>query len=190
MKLWMAGLGCLGISVLFALIVGIYCVGTLNTENRLRQAVIAKQRDNTNEMDAMWKKIAQVAQVTEGQKNALMEIFNGYAQARSDAMKGGAGMAKWVHEAIPNVDTKTFENLQNIIVGSRDRWTMRQKELIDLKREQDLILTTIPSGWICSVFGRTPIDIKIVTSTRTENAFVTGKDDDVQVFPTQRKAEQ
>jgi hypothetical protein len=187
MKTWMIALGALGIAAVFALIVVVYVISTLNNENRIRQAVIAKQRDNTSEMDNMWKKISQVAQVTEGQKNALVEIFNGYAQARSG--KGGGGsLATWIHESVPNVDTKTFENLQNIITGSRDRWTMQQKELIDLKREDDTILTTIPSGWICSMFGRTSIDITIVTSSRTEEAFKSGRDDDTQVFP-QKKAE-
>jgi hypothetical protein len=136
----------------------------------------------------MWKKISQVAQVTDAQKNALMEIFQGYAQARSGKSQGGA-LATWIHESCPTVDTSTFNNLQNIIAGSRDRWTERQKELIDLKREHDNIRTVFPSSVVCGIFGKTEIKITIVTSSRTDEAFTTGRDDDTNVFQTPKKAE-
>ena len=68
----------------------------------------------------------------------------------------------------------------NIITSSRDRWTMRQKELLDYKREHDNILDKIPSGWFPA--GRQKIDVKIITSSRTEAAFESGVDDDVDVF--------
>ena len=91
-------------------------------------------------------------------------------------------MATLVHEAVPTVDTSTFNNLLNIVTSSRDAWTMRQKELIDLKREHDNIIDLFPSNLICMVLGRQKIDIKIVTSSRTGEAFKTGKDDDVDLF--------
>lgn len=182
MKGWMIGLGVLGFLALVVLVVVVYVIGVANSETRLRNAIAAKQTDNTSEFDNCWKKISQVAQVTEGQKNALLEIFTGYAEARGKAMEGGAGVAKWVKESCPNVDTKTFENLQNIITGSRDRWTLQQKELIGLKNEHDNIRTQIPSSLICSILGRGEIKITVVTSTKTEEAFKTGKDDDTSVF--------
>jgi len=181
-KALMAVLGIVGVGILAVVFIGIYVIGVSNGEARLRNAITAKQTDNTSEFDNMWKKIQQVAQVTEGQKNALLEIFTGYAEARGKAMEGGAGIAKWVKESCPNVDTKTFENLQNIIVGSRDRWTMNQKELIDLKREHDNIRTLFPGNIVCSILGRGEIKITVVTSERTDHAFKTGKDDNVQVF--------
>ena len=89
---------------------------------------------------------------------------------------------KWVQESVPNVDTTTMNNLQNIITGSRDAWTMRQKELIDLNRQHDQILNVFPSGFILKMLGRKSINITIITSDKTETAFATGKDNDTQVF--------
>ncbi|TRZ79944.1 hypothetical protein D4R86_05155 [bacterium] len=175
------GLGIVGILVITILVLGGMIIGTFNTEVALRTTIEQKQIDNTSEFDNMWKKISQVAQVTEGQKEALKEILVGYANARSQGRDGSGSFINAIHEAIPNVDTTTFNNLQNIIVGSRDSFTMRQKELLDLKREHDKLLRTFPSNVILGMFGRKEIDITIVTSSRTEKTFETGKDDDVRI---------
>lgn len=175
-------IGCgifLVLGLVIALILGIFFVTTMNKETRLRNQITAKQTDNTSEYDNLWKKLSQSAQVTDAQKEALREIIVGNAQARKS---GGGSLATMVHEAVPTVDTSTFNNLLNIVTSSRDAWTMRQKELIDLKREHDNIIDLFPSNIICMVLGRQKIDIKIVTSSRTGEAFKTGKDDDVDLF--------
>jgi hypothetical protein len=175
-------IGCgifLVLGLVIVLILGIFFVTTMNKETRLRNQITAKQTDNTSEYDNLWKKLSQSAQVTDAQKEALREIIVGNAQARKS---GGGSLATMVHEAVPTVDTSTFNNLLNIVTSSRDAWTMRQKELIDLKREHDNIIDLFPSNLICMVLGRQKIDIKIVTSSRTGEAFKTGKDDDVDLF--------
>lgn len=172
------GLAAAGVVVVFAIVIGVMWVNAHNREVGLRNQITAKQKDNTSEFDNMWKKISQSAQVTEGQKNALKEIFVSYAQARGGVQ--GGGVMKWLQESVPNVDTSTFKNLQNIITASRDAFTMRQKELLDLKREHDNVLSQVPTCWF--VGGRPAIDVTIVTSTRTEKAFESGRDDETKVF--------
>jgi len=174
-------LGIVGILVLIALVGGCSVIGTYNQEVSLRATIEQKQTDNKNEMDNMKKKICQVAQVSEKAMESLKDIVCGYAEAR----KGGENpnlIMNWIKESVPNVDTSTFNNLQNIIAGSRDAFTMRQKELLDLKREHDKLLRSFPSNVILSMFGRKPIDVTIVTSTKTEEAFKTGRDDETDVF--------
>jgi hypothetical protein len=173
--------GLLAVGVILALVVGIFFISTMNKEASLRNMITAKQRDNTSEFDNMWKKISQVAQVTDAQKNAIKDIVVGYADARS-AGKGGGSLATMVHEAVPQVDAATFTKLMAVIESSRDAWTMRQKELIDLKRAHDNLVDLFPGSLVCSILGRQKIDITIVTSTKTDAAFQTGKDDDVQIF--------
>jgi hypothetical protein len=182
-KKWMIAIGVGVTALLFSIVLLSSFVSTLNTEARLRTAIEAKQTDNTSEFDNMWKKISQVAQVPAQKKEALMEIFNSHAKARSGGQKGGS-LALWIKESVPNVDLKVFDNLQNIIVASRDRWTIRQKELIDLNRERTQMFRTIPSNIFLVVVGRQEgdVEITVVTSSRTENAFQTGKDDDVNLF--------
>jgi len=94
----------------------------------------------------------------------------------------------WIQEAIPNIDAKTFENLQNILVAKRDSWTMRQKELLDFKRVHDNILDVGFRGLVLTkVFGRSKIDVQIVTSGATKMAFETGEDNDTDVFGKKSK---
>jgi hypothetical protein len=129
----------------------------------------------------MWKKVSQEAQVADKDRQSLMQVFVNYASARNTGGSQDGSLMKWIKEAVPNVDNSLMKKLMNDISSSRDRWTACQKELIDYKREHDLLLTQFPSNVILAMFGKKPVDIKIVTSTRSEKAFETGKDDDTSV---------
>lgn len=180
-KTLMAVLGVFGICAAIVVVLGVMFVSTMNTEARLRNTINAKQKDNTSEFDNMWKKVQQVAQCTDSQMAKLKDIYTAHASART-GNGGGGGLMKMVQESIPNIDVKTYENLQNIIVASRDSWTQRQKELVDLKREHDNLLSVFPSSLICSILGRQQIDITIVTSSKTARSFETGQDNDTNLF--------
>lgn len=169
-----------GIIVLGLIMIGSMFISYNNKEVMLRTTMVAQQLDNTSVFDNMGKKISQVAQVSVKQMEMLKEIFASHAQARSTG--GDQQVMTWIKESIPNVDTTTFNNLQNIIVSSRDAWTMSQRKLIDLKREHDQLLQLFPSNIILGMLGKKPFEIKIITSSKTEKAFETGKDDDVKLF--------
>lgn len=178
MKTSTAIIAAIGVSILLAIGVAfLWGVGVSNSEVRIRNAITAKQRDNQSELDNLQKKIGQTAQVTTAQTKALLDIIVGNAQARTQ--KGGS-LATLVHEAVPNVDVKVFQNLQNVIAAGRDSWTMRQKELLDLKREHDNVRTLFPGSLV--VGSRPEIIVTVVTSDRAEEAFKTGKDNDTKVF--------
>jgi hypothetical protein len=149
-----------------------------NTEIRQRNLIVAKQKDNQSEFDNMVKKIGQVAQVTQESMKMIKEIIVGNSTARG----GGGSLFKMVTEAVPNLDvsSQTFRDLVNIITASRDSFTMRQKEILDLKRVHDNIIDVFPSSMF--VGGRGKISVVIVTSTRADEAFKTGKDDNLNVF--------
>lgn len=165
--------------VFFFSVIG-YVVSTANYETRLSNRIEAKILDNQSEYDNMWKKISQVAEVTDQQRLALKDIFTEHAQARNGNFQNS--LTAWIHESVPTVDTTTFNNLQNIITSSRDSWTTRQKELLDLSRAHNDLLETMPSSFILTMFGRKPIKITIITSTRTQDTFTSGTDDNVSVF--------
>jgi hypothetical protein len=174
-------LGIVGVLVVGAVMFIGWIVGSLNKDTNIRVAVEQKQVDNKNQFANLKSKISKTAQVSEKAMESLEKIFNGYAEARKNG-DGEKLIMNWIKESVPNVDLTTMNNLQNIITGSCDSFTMKQTELTDLKREHDKILRTIPDCFIYSFFGRKPIDIVIVTSTATEAAFKTGKDDDDVVF--------
>jgi len=167
-----------GCVLLFVIIVVSWAVGVSNGEVRLRRAIEAKLRDNESELDNMMKKIKQSAQITDRQAEKTLELVTGYAEARGGVKE--AGLVSALHEAIPNQDLKTYEKLLAVVTSARDGWTMRQKELIDLKREHDTLRTIFPSSLI--VGGRPEIEITVVTSTKAKKAMETGVDDDVDLF--------
>lgn len=184
MKTLIALGACIGVVLITAIVLFSMGVGFHNKEVQLRNLITAKQTDNKNQMDAMWKNISQTAQVAEKDRQSLLDIFTQYATARSGGSDNKAPLMKWVTESCPQVavNSATFEKLMNIIVSQRDGFKFRQTELLDFKREHDNLLTTFPNNVFAMVLHRSKIDVVIVTSTRTDNAFKTGKDDDVQLF--------
>jgi len=149
-----------------------------NKEIALRNAINSKQIDNKNEFDNLWKKISQVSEVSLKDRETLEEIFNSYAESRTS--DNNDLIFKWVSESIPNVSSESFTNLQNIISSSRDSWTMRQKELIDLKREHDNMIDMFPSSIFVGSRGK--IEITIITSNKANESMESGIDDNVSVF--------
>lgn len=174
-----------GGAFLLAIVAFFWGMGNYNRAQSLKNQITAKEQANTAIFDNMWKKISQSAQVTDSQKDALKDVFTSYAEARS----GGGGQGSFINavkEAIPTVDVSIFKNLQNIIVGARDEWTANQIALVDIGREYNTMLDVFPSNILLRMFGFEKINVKIVTSTRTGEAFKTGKDDDVDLSPKKK----
>lgn len=177
----MKTLGILAAILIPLLVVIVYVFSVSNNEAGLRNLINAKQTANTTEQDNMWKTIKQTAQVTEAQKDAIMQVVVGYATARGGNGKAGS-LATLVHESVPNVDTTAFVKLQNVIDSKRSEWTRAQKELIDYKREHDNLIDMQPSGLVCSILGRKKIEIVVITSAQTKETFRTGEENEVDLF--------
>lgn len=173
--------------LIVGIICGIYFVSTMNNEQGLRNLVEAKQLDNNNEFDNMKKKINQIVQLSDAQMQAVTDIIMGYTKER--AQQGKGSLAAMVHEAIPNVDVKVFDNIMNEIISSRNAWTMRQKELIDINRQHTNAVTLFPSSLVCSILGRKEMKITIVTSADTKEAFRTGEDNNTDLGIKKRTVE-
>jgi len=174
------GLGLVAVVVIVAVVLFGVGVGMYNDAAKLKNQYDAKLMANHAELDNVKKKIGQVAEVTDEQMKSLERLFTGYATARTS--KSENQLMTWIKETVPNVDQKTFLNLQNIITSSRDAWTMRQTELVDVAREYNQRLVTFPSNFILKFLGFEKIVPNVVTSTSTEKAFETGKDDETKVF--------
>lgn len=74
-----------------------------------------------------------------------------------------------------------MSKLQQSIATQRTLFLNEERKAIDAKREHDTMLTTIPRSFIYNLCGRTEFELKLVTSTRTDNAFKSGKDDELLV---------
>jgi hypothetical protein len=173
------------LSVLIGIIaIGIISFGTVmhtyNSASQLKNVYDMKISANAAEFDNMWKKIREVSQIPEQKKKAFQEIFAGYAESRNSGSK--SQLMTWVQEAVPNLDLSVYDQLINIIAGSRDTWTMKQTELVSIAEQYNQKLVVFPSNIILGIFGFQKIDPKIITSTRTQEAFASGVDDEVGLF--------
>lgn len=186
-KALIAVFGVVGVFIVAVFIFVVMYFSYNNSETRIRNAIGAKQRDNTSQLDNTVKVISQNAQVTSEQREALKDVIVGNAEARSSS---GGSLATLVHEAVPNMDqtTQTYRQLMNTITAARNQWTENQRGLLDLSREHNNLLTLQPSAFFCvTLGGKQPIEVTIVTSTRTEESFKTGKDDDTDLFKKSSK---
>lgn len=157
-----------------------YGITTFNQAQTLTTQYEAKVDANKTDFDNVVKVIGQTSQVSKAQLDKLKEIYVSYAEARTgkDAQQA---IMNWVQESVPNVDTSTMNNLQNIIVSSRNSWTERQKELVDISREYNTMLAKFPSNFVLGIFGFKEINPLIITSADTEKAFQTGQDNNTNL---------
>lgn len=144
-----------------------------NTEIGLRSQIKAVQKSNEAVFDAVWKIIKQQAQIADKYKDSFQDIYKGIMSERYS--KGDGSLMKWITESNPNFDTKLYENVSNSIEAQRLSFLREQQKLLDLKREHDNILRQIPSVWF--VGSRPEIEVVIVTSVKSDEAFKTGKEE-------------
>lgn len=157
-------------------------IGVRNAEAGLRAQFSAVQKANTVDYDAMWKIISQTAQVpqqySEDFKSAYTSILSAGGPSNDSAVKNLFAVAAGMR--VPQLDASIYRKVQDVVESERTKFANAQKQLLDIKREHDKLRTTFP-GYLF-VGGATPLEAKLVTSSKTEKAFETGKDDDTKVF--------
>lgn len=172
------------IGILTIVIIGGFClfgkgVSVYNTHINLKNQIEAKQKDNEAVFDSMWKKISQTAQVSDKYKDGLKEVLTAYTEGRSKDSNNL--LMDWTKEAVPSFDSSLYKQINNVIIASRDDFAKNQKILIDLSRQHNVFIETFPNNVFCAILKIKPIEIKVVTSTKTEQAFETGKEDDIKL---------
>lgn len=159
----------LGISV------SLMFVNYSNSEIRLRNQISATQKSNEAVFDTTWKIVKQQCSIADKYKDSFKEIYGSIMSERYS--KGDGSLMKWITESNPQFDIRLYEKVSNSIEAQRLTFLVAQKQLIDLKREHDNMRTVFPGSLFLS--GRPEIKISIVTSGKTDDAFKSGKEDDV-----------
>jgi len=169
---------------LIAAVVAIVLVGMNwhydNKEVSLRNQATAQQDVNKVIYDKVWKVIAQKAQLPERAKNDFKEVYVDLMDARYAS--GGGSLMKWIQEQNPSFDVQQglYQDIANSIEGLRAEFSNVQAKLIDIKREHDDIRLRKPGKWF--VGNVEELEIQLVTSTKTEETFDSGVEDDINVF--------
>lgn len=171
------------VALFFAFMLGMGALNFFNTSTTMITAYEAKVDANKADFDNTWKTIKQVAAVPDKYKGDFQEVFTSYMEARQGGNTGDGELLSFLTEAVPSFDGQAlYAKVQTVVESKREGWTMRQKELRDLKREHDTLLRTFP-GVVYNIFvGHDELEAVVITSTRTEKTFETGLDDDTELF--------
>ncbi len=146
------------------------------TINNLYEAQVAQDQIV---YDEVWKVIQQQAGVSEKYSDDFRRNYRDIMNARNY----GGEMMKWITEQNPTFDASMYAKLMNTIESQRSKFTTVQTKLISIHNELKNLLTLFPSRFfLVTIGGHILPELKIVTSTRTDNAFQTGKDDNVDLF--------
>ena len=172
--------------VVLAGIVALWGIGVSNDEVRLANRGNAQQENCDAYFDKMWKILKEQAGVAEQYKDAFAEIYPALMEGRYAT---GGNLMKWIQESNPDFDVTLYAKLQASIEGQRNGFFVEQTKLIDIDREHKDMRETFPKKLI--VGDRQNIGyeedadgtvihagIVIIKSTRTEQAKLTGKDDE------------
>lgn len=165
--------------VILGLVAGMVYVGVSNHEVSVRLQTKAKQKDLENVFDKTWKTISQRAQISEKYKADFKDIYVAIMDGRYGD-DGMGGLVQFMHEANPQLDSSIYTGLASAVEANRAELENCQTSLIDLQREHKNILMTFPGSLLLT--GRQPVEIQIVTSTKTDEVFQTGKDNEIDLF--------
>lgn len=172
-------LGIAAFVAIFIIIVFSMNISTGNTEIDLRTTTEAQNKKCEAYFDKMWKILKQKAGVTDQYKQAFVEIYPKLIEGRYS--QGDGSLMKWITESNPQFDASMYKDLMKSIEIERTGFFNEQSILIDMQREHAAYLKKAPNRWFLSSDLK-PVEIKIITSADTKEAYRTGEENDIELF--------
>ena len=164
--------------VLVAVILGGMLWGQYTTMVSLDEKIKSKDVANQSEYDNMWKSFKETAQVTSKQaadiKAAYLDLITGRYQDSNL-------LFKTVKEDNPKMDTSLYNKLMDNITAGRKTFNNCQKQISDIVGEYNQYLRSHPLVYILG-FKEKDARSYIITSARTDNAYKTGQDEEVDLM--------
>jgi hypothetical protein len=171
----------LGLSIVF------WAVGISNTEIRTRNLGKAQQNNCAAYFDKVWKVLQQDAQVANQYKEAFKEIYpdliaGRYSQKDKDGkyVAGEGTLMKLIVESNPDFKPELYQKLMTAIEGQREGFFVEQQKLIDIDLQHKNMRMTFPKSLV--IGKRTDLGIVVIKSLKTDEAYKTGQENDVDLF--------
>jgi hypothetical protein len=175
------------IAIAVSLFIGLFSIIVLsmnfsiqNTEIDKRTTTVAQNKKCEAYFDKMWKILKEKASVTDQYKESFKEIYTNLIEGRY-SNKGDGSLMKWITESNPNFDVSLYKDLMKSIEIERTGFFNEQSLLIDLQREHEAFIKKVPNRWFLGSEIK-PIEIKIITSSNTKEAYATGEENDIDLF--------
>jgi len=157
-------------------------ISVYNSEVSLREDHNAQEDVNRIVFEKFQKIVVEKAGVVKASVEAQKELFGLIMNSKSG---GGGSLMNFIHEHNPNPDaaltetSKQFRDIMVSIEGLREEFARAQKRSREIEANHTKLLKSFVSSQMVSLFGgdMTPLETQIITSTRTEEVFTTGIDD-------------
>ncbi len=164
------------LSIIFLVFIPIvvWAIGVSNTEIELRNQFDAAEKVIVLTHDTMWKTISQKFQLSNEYKKAFIEAISEVVEGR----KGGS-LIKFTTEANPAISENLYKEIMATVEGKRDLLQTKQQIVLDISVVHKNLCQKLPYSLI--VGGRPALEVKLITSDRSENAMETGKDNSVDL---------
>ncbi len=166
--------------------VGILGIGYISVNNTCvaKEATLNATKANSKSVyDNFWKKVKEVAQVPAEYNKGMGETYAKIMDARYK--NSTKVMMNWITEANPNFDSSMYVRVQQVIESGRNDFQDSQKQMVDQVREYKTYVGKIPTSFFAGLAGYPKIkweDFEVLSSERSDEAFKTHKDQEVDVF--------
>lgn len=185
-KVVLGGIGCLGLIVIFFLIMGTALFSANNTANAYEKSIKATHENSRNVLGQYAPKLKEALGVTKIQAEAVEEIITASNESRYGEAGSQASM-QWIREQNPNLDQSSYRQVLNLIEAGRNDFQREQTAKLDKIRAYETALGNMPGSFFMKVMGYPTAEFvaadygKIVTSGHADEAFTTGRDDGVDI---------
>ncbi len=169
----------LAIGIVFLLGAGLLMnISYDNKDARLRADVTDQERKMESNFDKMSKVILQQAQITSKYAADFKDVYKGMMTGRY-GKDGSKAMFQWIKEHNPSLDASVYKKLMTTVEAQRQGFDREQRKLSLLAAAHQKLFTTAPAKWFTA---GVPVEITIVSSTKTKTIMKTGVDDDTDLF--------
>ena len=171
--------------VLVALLVIPSYISAANYGNRTEQALLAKVENNENIYGQGVQKVMEIAQVPTMYVEDLSRITKEAIGGRYGA-DGSKAVFQMLKEQNPQLDSKMYTKIQQVIEAFRNEFTQNQTEMVDMKRTYKTALGNVWQGFWLGLAGYPKTDLAkfaIVTTDKAADTFKTHKDTGIQLRP-------
>lgn len=149
-----------------------------NREVALRKEAEAQKGKIESVFDTMWKTIKQEAGVTEEYRKTFEKIYPDLIAGRySD---DNQSLIKMITESNPAFDTSLYQKLMQTIEVQRSVFSTAQQRMLDIIRERETLLESMPSKWFIS--NNDEIEYVVISSDVTETVINTRRENDIEIF--------
>lgn len=149
-----------------------------NREVALRKEAEAQKGKIESVYDTMWKVLKQEAGVTEQYRKTFEKIYPELISGRYSG--GGNEFARMIQESNPAFDTRLYDKLMQSVEVQRAYFASAQQRILDIIRERDTLLESVPSRWF--IRNKSRIGYEVISSETTQNVLKTRREDNIELF--------